>query len=144
VSDVEAGVDRISFRVDRPGSPVVVRASYFPNWQVDGAEGPYRISPNLMAVVPTQEQVTLSYGTTWVDRLGWFLTISGLVLVGILAVDDQRRREALLAADGHGDEPAGDGPAGDGPAGDGPAGDGGPAGDAPTVRDGAGGTPGTR
>ena len=33
--------------------PVVVKTSYFPNWEVQGAEGPYRLAPNLMVVVPT-------------------------------------------------------------------------------------------
>ena len=29
------------------------RSSYFPNWEVKGAEGPYRVTPNLMVVIPT-------------------------------------------------------------------------------------------
>ena len=29
-----------SFDVDQIGVPVLVKVSYFPNWQVDGAEGP--------------------------------------------------------------------------------------------------------
>jgi hypothetical protein len=94
VSDVEVGVDRISFRVDRVGSPVLVRASYFPNWTAAGADGPYRVSPNLMVVVPTEREVTLSYGTTGVDRLGLVMTLAGAALLGWLAVLDRRRREA--------------------------------------------------
>ena len=45
------------------GVPVVVTISYFPNWQVSGAEGVYRVSPNLMVVVPTSHHVSLWYGT---------------------------------------------------------------------------------
>ena len=45
-----------------PGSPVLVKASYFPNWRVSGADGPYRVAPNLMVVVPTDEHVELTYG----------------------------------------------------------------------------------
>jgi acyl transferase domain-containing protein len=33
----------VSFRVDEVGVPVLVRVSYFPNWSVDGAEGPFRV-----------------------------------------------------------------------------------------------------
>ena len=36
------------------GSPVLVKVSYFPNWEASGAEGPYRVTPNLMVVVPTE------------------------------------------------------------------------------------------
>ena len=61
----------ISFSVDQVGVPVLVKASYFPNWSVDGAEGPYRVAPNFMVVVPTSNQVTLTYGTSGIEYLGY-------------------------------------------------------------------------
>ena len=79
VSDVATTQDSISFRVDRTGVPVVVKASYFPNWKASGAEGPYRIAPNLMVVVPTDTEVTLSYGWTGVDLAAYGLTLLGLL-----------------------------------------------------------------
>lgn len=128
VDDVRAGTDRISFTVDRPGTPVVVRASYFPNWQVDGAEGPYRISPNLMAVVPTSREVTLTYGRSAVDVLGWLLTAAGVAGVVALALLDRRRRGLAVAGEGGADdvEPGDglDGAVDDGPADEGAAGGG--------------------
>ena len=89
VSDIEAGVDTISFSVDRVGVPVVVRISYFPNWEADGADGPWRITPNLMVVVPTQETVTLGYGRTAVDLASIGLTIVGLI--GLLVLSRRPR-----------------------------------------------------
>jgi hypothetical protein len=64
VADVRTTDDTISFTVDKAsiGSPVLVKASYFPNWHVKGADGPYRVMPNLMVVVPTSTKVKLSYG----------------------------------------------------------------------------------
>jgi hypothetical protein len=79
VSGVSAGDDRISFDVDRVGSPVLVKASYFPNWKASGARGPWRVTPNLMVVVPTSHHVELHYGFTPVDLGGWALTFAGLV-----------------------------------------------------------------
>ncbi len=91
VSDIAIDNDSISFSVDRTGVPVLVKVSYFPNWQVDGADGPWRIGPNLMAVVPTAEQVQLSYGRTLVDWGGQALTLFGLLaLVGLGLVDRGR------------------------------------------------------
>ena len=58
------GRDSISFHVDKVGVPVVVKESYFPNWQVHGADGPYRLAPNLMVVIPRQHDVSLTYGLT--------------------------------------------------------------------------------
>ncbi|MBX3287315.1 MAG: hypothetical protein KF703_18345, partial [Actinobacteria bacterium] len=85
VTNVEQGDDSISFDVSKVGVPVVVRASYFPNWEVSGAEGPYRITPNLMVVVPTSEHVSLTFGRTSVDLLGAGLTLLGLVGLVLLA-----------------------------------------------------------
>lgn len=84
VSAVAWGQQSISFRVDRTGSPVLVRASYFPNWSVTGAAGPYRVTPNLMAVVPTEEAVTLEYGRSPVELLALLLTLAGLAWAGWL------------------------------------------------------------
>ncbi|MFN8037091.1 MAG: 6-pyruvoyl-tetrahydropterin synthase-related protein [Acidimicrobiia bacterium] len=76
--------DSISFDVSRPGVPVVVRSSYYPNWHVAGARGPYRLSPNLMTVVPTGHHVELHFRTTGADWLGLLLFAFGLVgLVGL-------------------------------------------------------------
>ena len=98
VSDIEAGTDTISFRVDQPGTPVLVKTSYFPNWKASGAEGPWRVAPNLMVVVPTANEVELGYGTTPVDVTGWVLSLLGmaglaaLVVKGPVALSDRRRR----------------------------------------------------
>jgi hypothetical protein len=78
VSGIKTTDDRISFDVDRTGSPVLVKASYFPNWQATGANGPWRVAPNLMVVVPTSHHVSLHYGFTPVDGLGWAVTALGL------------------------------------------------------------------
>jgi uncharacterized membrane protein len=86
VSGIEEGTDTISFDVDQVGVPVLVKTSYFPNWQVSGADGPWRVSPNLMVVVPTDTHVELSYGWTSVDLAGWGLAGLGVVGLVLLAV----------------------------------------------------------
>lgn len=80
VSGFKSDDNDISFRVDRVGVPVLVKTSYFPNWKASGAKGPYRVTPNLMVVIPTSNQVKLHYGTTPVDVLGWLMTIGGIAL----------------------------------------------------------------
>jgi len=132
VSKIKTTDNSISFTVDRVGSPVLVKTSYFPNWEVSGATGPYRVSPNQMVVVPTEKNVTLNYGRTWIDYLGWLLTLVGAVLLGLLAKSDQRRKDAEseLVVD---DDPAVDG----GPGTDGaPVVDGEPVADGDPVADG--------
>jgi hypothetical protein len=84
VSDIRTSDDRISFDVDRPGAPVLVKSSYFPNWKASGADGPWRVSPNLMVVVPTSTHVSLHYGRTPIDWLGMAATVAGIALVVVL------------------------------------------------------------
>ncbi len=84
VTNTVTGTDTISFDVTRPGTPVVVKVSYFPNWEVSGAEGPWRVGPNLMVVVPTQTHVSLTYGTTSVEYGSWAITLGGLVALVFL------------------------------------------------------------
>jgi hypothetical protein len=75
----------ISFHVSRVGTPVLVKVSYFPNWHASGATGPWRVTPNLMVVVPTSHDVTLDYGRTFADDIGDVATVAGLaILVGLL------------------------------------------------------------
>ena len=84
VSDVETDDDSVSFHVSRTGVPVLVKTSWYPNWEVEGADGPYRATPNHMVVVPTSKDVTLTFGTTnaeWLGRLG---TLAGIVGLGLL------------------------------------------------------------
>ena len=84
ITDITTDTDQISFSVSRVGTPVYVKTSYFPNWKVSGAEGPWRVSPNLMVVVPTSDHVTLSFGNTSVEYLSWIITALGLL--GLIAL----------------------------------------------------------
>jgi hypothetical protein len=81
--------------VDTVGTPVLVRASYFPEWQASGAGKVYRVTPNLMVVVPTSHDVSLHYGHTPVDMLGWFSTALGVIGVVVLYRWDRRFQPVL-------------------------------------------------
>ena len=80
VSNVDVQQQSLSFDVSEPGVPILVRVSYFPNWDVDGAEGPYRVAPNMMLVVPTDTHVSLSYGRSTSDTIFYVLTLLGIVV----------------------------------------------------------------
>jgi hypothetical protein len=86
VSAVKETADTVSFHVSKIGSPVLVKISYFPNWQASGATGPYRVTPNLMAVVPTAHNVVLHYGASPANRIGQGLTIVGVAALGTVVI----------------------------------------------------------
>jgi hypothetical protein len=81
ISNVVKGNESISFTVDKIGTPVLVKVSYFPNWKVTGADKVYRAAPNMMVVVPTSENVTLTYKESMLDRSSYLLTLAGIVLL---------------------------------------------------------------
>ncbi len=92
VSDIEVGRNTISFSVDEIGAPVLVKVSFFPNWEVSGAEGPFRAGPNLMVVVPTDTTVEMHYGYTMVEYLSFVLFALGCAGAVLLARDDAQSR----------------------------------------------------
>ena len=96
VKNVRTTDDSISFDVDQVGKPVLVKASYYPNWRVSGAEGPYRATPNFMVVVPTEKHVTLHYARTTVEWLGFLLTLVGVA--GLVALVLWGRRAGAARA----------------------------------------------
>jgi hypothetical protein len=104
VTNIKSGDDFVSFDVDKPGVPVMVRTSYFPNWKVDGAQGPYRSAPNFMVVVPTSTHVRLHYGYTSIDLGAYGLTAVGLGATVFL----WRRRDVELEPMADDDEWLGD------------------------------------
>jgi hypothetical protein len=104
ISAVHLGDQDLSFHVDKVGVPVLVKISYFPNWKVSGAEGPYRIAPNLMVVVPTSNDVHLTYGRSSLDYLAYLLTALGIIFLIFL-----RFRGDVRHANTHPFASAGDG-----------------------------------
>lgn len=80
VSNLVMEQQSLSFDVDRVGVPVLVKVSYFPNWQASGADGPWRIGPNMMVVVPTSEHVELSFERAFSDYFTLLLTLVGVGL----------------------------------------------------------------
>lgn len=80
ITNVQIGQSDVRFSVDKVGVPVLVRVSYFPNWNVSGAKGPYRVAPNMMVVIPTSNDVRLSYGRSSLDLFAYALTLVGLVV----------------------------------------------------------------
>jgi hypothetical protein len=53
-----------------------------------------------MVVVPTEKHVTLHYGTTGAEWLGRFLTLLGLIGVGLLVWWGRRRRRGAARTAG--------------------------------------------
>jgi hypothetical protein len=94
VSGITQTDGSVSFHVDRVGTPVEVKVSYFPNWQASGAQGPWRVAPNLMVVVPTSHDVTLHYAPSATDRAGQLISLAALAAVITLGIRARRAKRA--------------------------------------------------
>lgn len=91
VSKIHSKNSSISFNVSSTGTPVLIKTSYFPNWQVKGGSGPYRVSPNLMVVVPNAKHVVVYYGMTPIDYIGYSVSFLSLVGLGVIYKRDRSR-----------------------------------------------------
>jgi hypothetical protein len=80
VRNVEIHQQSLSFSVDQVGVPVLVRVSYFPNWRAKGADGPYRVAPNMMVVVPTATEVEMYFARSGAD---WVFSFAGVAGIGL-------------------------------------------------------------
>jgi hypothetical protein len=78
--------EKLEFDTTAIGVPHWIKISYFPNWHVDGAEGPFLASPSLMMVIPTQSHVTLYYGRTSANTIGQILEVIGWIMLLALTV----------------------------------------------------------
>jgi hypothetical protein len=99
--------EKFTFDVDQAavGKPVWIKISYFPNWHVSGADGPYLASPSFMMVIPTQTHVVMTYGRTWANTIGQALEIIGWLILAGLSIWRfilWRRRRRLAGAGGSG------------------------------------------
>lgn len=90
VSNIEIGDDFLTFDTTAVGVPHLVKISYFPNWQADGAEGPYRAAPSLMVVIPTEEHVELHFGRSAIEFAGMASTV--LAAGALVFVSVRRKR----------------------------------------------------
>ncbi|MEY3618440.1 MAG: hypothetical protein RL726_1138 [Actinomycetota bacterium] len=97
VSNVDIDQQSLSFDVDKVGVPVLVRVSYFPNWNVSGAEGPYRVAPNMMVVIPTANSVSMSFESSLVDRFAYLLTLVGIGMTIVIFRRDRRANRQVIA-----------------------------------------------
>jgi hypothetical protein len=82
VSNIHTTESSVEFDVSRTGVPVMVKTSYYPNWDAEGAAGPWRATPNFMVVVPTSKHVKLTFGTSSAEWAGRVLTLVGLAGLG--------------------------------------------------------------
>jgi hypothetical protein len=81
VTNVKLENESLSFDTTAIGVPHWIKISYFPNWHVKGAEGPYLASPSMMMVIPTQSHVELYYGGTKANTIGQTLEVIAWALL---------------------------------------------------------------
>ncbi len=72
--------ETIDIETSEIGHPLLIKVSYHPNWQVEGADKIYFVSPCFMLIFPTEHKVHLSFEPGGPSRVGMGLTILGLLL----------------------------------------------------------------
>lgn len=79
--------EEVAFETNLIGHPHLIKVSYHPDWQVEGADRIYLTSPSFMLVYPKENHVRLYFGKNIFNYLGELLTFLGLsiyVISGII------------------------------------------------------------
>ena len=84
--------EEIIFTTDCPGKPHIIKMSYFPNWEVDGADKIYLVSPAFMMVYPQQNSIRIHYGRTYSDILGIIFTAIAIISVILIYKKYQKNK----------------------------------------------------
>lgn len=90
--------EEIAFDTDLIGYPHMIKVSYHPNWQVEGADKIYLISPSFMLVYPNKNHVKLYFGKSGYNYAGEILSLFGLIIVvisGIISIVHARKTKAV-------------------------------------------------
>ena len=72
ITDFKLENNKISFKTNQPKKLHLIKVSYFPNWTIQDGEGPYRITPSFMAIVPYSNNVEINFVKTNMEN---FLSI---------------------------------------------------------------------
>jgi len=86
ISVIEIKKDSLAFETENLYQPLLIKITYFPGWRVKGGLGPYLISPSFMMVIPTQKQVTLTFGYNLWDKIGLIITLISVVIIVFLII----------------------------------------------------------
>jgi len=80
ISNFNMTSNSISFITDRPNELHMIKTSYFPNWEIKNGDGPYRISPSFMAVIPNSANVELTFVRTGIETYSFYTALASLLL----------------------------------------------------------------
>ncbi len=78
--------EEVIFDTNLVGHPHLIKVSYHPNWQVEGADEIYLVSPSFMLVYPKENHVRLYFGKTVFNYVGELLTLVGLSIFAISGI----------------------------------------------------------
>jgi hypothetical protein len=78
--------NQIKFSTDKPNELHLVKISYFPNWKIVNGEGPYRISPSFMAIIPYSENVEINFVKTELESFSFYIAVCSLLLFISLSI----------------------------------------------------------
>lgn len=85
--------ETIDIETSRVGHPLLVKTSWHPRWRATGADGPWRVAPALMLVIPREKHVHLEYARRWSDDAGLALTLGILALLAVRQLRRRRRKQ---------------------------------------------------
>lgn len=91
ITDFKINNNQLTFSTNQPGKLHLIKVSYFPNWTIEDGDGPYRITPSFMAVVPNSNDVKLTFETTNLERFLSIFSYLCLIISTLLIIYRKRK-----------------------------------------------------
>ena len=93
ITDLKIENDKIRFTTDYPDKMHLIKVSYFPNWTIQNGDGPYRITPSFMAVVPYTNDVEITFEKTNLEHYLFIFSFLCLA-ISILLIFFRMKKDA--------------------------------------------------
>ncbi len=84
----------IRFKTSCLNKAHIIRVSYFHDWNVEGAEKIFLVSPGLMLIYPTTNQVRLYYSRDIYNQIGNILSLLGFLILAYCGITKFRQFRA--------------------------------------------------
>src|SRR6056300_452285 len=91
ITDFKINNNQLTFSTNQPGKLHLIKVSYFPNWTIEDGDGPYRITPSFMAVVPNSNDVKFTFETTNLERFLSIFSYLCLIISTLLIIYRKRK-----------------------------------------------------
>lgn len=83
--ELKVEFNRMHLKTNCPGKAHYLKFAYHETWKTDSGDEPFLVSPGFIGLIPSREEVTLTFGVSTIWSLAAMISIAALLIVTLLA-----------------------------------------------------------